>query len=147
MDRPAPDERLNRPRAPPTFRPLAAPQRHDVDRLVLLALIGSGLYLAELLRLNVGDVGSLDAHGGLVPDPQAEPLAVQYAPRRGRAGTRLTFLTPQARAALEADLTRRAGAGIARWTAWRRRCATAHRAAPLRMWPTVAARAGRPPRA
>ena len=82
-----------------------------LDRLALLALIGSGLHLAELLRLRVGDVGSLDANGSLIPDIEAEPLAVQHMPRRGRARERITFLTYQARQALLAHLTWRANAG------------------------------------
>jgi hypothetical protein len=81
------------------------------EGLILLALIGSGLYRAELLRLRLGDVGSLDAEGRLVPDIEAEPLAVQYMPRRGRQGARVTFLTYQARQALLADVARRTAAG------------------------------------
>src|SRR5919202_4467881 len=81
------------------------------EGLILLALIGSGLYRAELLRLRLGDVGSLDAEGRLVPDIEAEPLAVQYTPRRGRQGARITFLTYQARQALLADVARRTAAG------------------------------------
>jgi hypothetical protein len=77
---------------------------------VLLALIGSGLHLAELLRLRVGDVGSLDGAGRVIPEVDAEPLAVQYTPRLGRPCERITFLTYQARQALLADLTRRANA-------------------------------------
>ena len=53
------------------------------DRLALLTLIGSGLAMSELLRLRVGDVGSLDREARLIPDTEAEPLAVQHAPRRG----------------------------------------------------------------
>jgi hypothetical protein len=82
-----------------------------LDRLVLLALIGSGLHLAELLRLRVGDVGSLDMAGHVIPEVDAEPLAVQHTPRRGRTGERITFLTYQARQVLLADLTQRANAG------------------------------------
>jgi hypothetical protein len=82
-----------------------------LDRLVLLALIGSGLHLAELLRLRVGDVGSLDMAGRVIPEVDAEPLAVQHTPRRGRTGERITFLTYQARQVLLADLTQRANAG------------------------------------
>ena len=52
------------------------------ERIILLALIGSGLSLAELLRLRVGDVGSLDSEGRLIADVEADPLAVQYTPRR-----------------------------------------------------------------
>jgi hypothetical protein len=94
--------------APP---PLTGAEPAALDRLVLLALIGSGLHLAELLRLRVGDVGSLDMTGRVIPEVDAEPLAVQHTPRRGRAGERITFLTYQARQVLLADLTRRANAG------------------------------------
>src|SRR6266849_10261176 len=54
--------------ATPAPPPLAAAAGNAVDRLVLLSMIGSGLHLAELLRLRAGDVGSLDAHGLLIPD-------------------------------------------------------------------------------
>jgi hypothetical protein len=81
-------------------------------RLVLLAMIGSGLQLAELLRLRVGDLGSLDANGALVPDPDAEPLAVRFTRLRDRGGQRITFLSYHARAALLADLHRRRLAGL-----------------------------------
>jgi hypothetical protein len=94
--------------APP---PLTGAEPAALDRLVLLALIGSGLHLAELLRLRVGDVGSLDMAGRVIPEVDAEPWAVQHTPRRGRAGERITFLTYQARQVLRADLTRRATAG------------------------------------
>jgi hypothetical protein len=94
--------------APP---PLTGAEPAALDHLVLLALIGSGLLLAELLRLRVGDVGSLDMAGCVIPEVDAEPWAVQHTPRRGRAGERITFLTYQARQVLRADLTRRATAG------------------------------------
>jgi integrase len=70
----------------------------------LLALIGSGLRLAELLRLRIGDIGSLDSKGCLIPDIEADPLAVQFIPRRGKQIERITFLTYQARQALRASL-------------------------------------------
>lgn len=82
------------------------------DRVLVLAPIGSGLHLAELLRLRVGDLGSLDADGRLVPDPEAEPLAVRYQPRRGRPAERLTFLSFAARDAVLDDLQRRRLAGV-----------------------------------
>src|SRR5918911_2747886 len=93
---------------PPASR---LPTVEGPEGLILLALIGGGLYRAELLRLRLGDVGSLDAEGRLVPDIEAEPLAVQYTPRRGRQGARITFLTYQARQALLADVARRTAAG------------------------------------
>jgi hypothetical protein len=82
------------------------------DRVVLLAPIGSGLHLAELLRLRVGDLGSLGVDGGLVPDPEAEPLACRYQQRRGRTVERITFLSFPAREAILEDLARRAAAGL-----------------------------------
>jgi hypothetical protein len=83
-----------------------------VERLLVLAPIGSGLHLAELLRLRVGDLGSLDADGRLLPDPAAEPLAVRYRQLRGRAAERITFLSFPARAAVLDDLERRRLAGL-----------------------------------
>jgi hypothetical protein len=81
------------------------------ERVVLLAPVGSGLHLSELLRLRVGDLGSLDEEGGLVPDPEAEPLAVRFTRLRDGGGQRITFLSYHARAALLADLHRRRLAG------------------------------------
>jgi hypothetical protein len=77
------------------------------QRLLVLAPIGSGLHLAELLRVRVGDLGSLDASGRLLPDPEAEPLAVGYQQRRGRPADRITFLTFVARTAVLDHLARR----------------------------------------
>jgi len=83
------------------------------DRVLVLAPIGSGLQLAELLRLRVGDLGSLGADGGLVPDPEAEPMAVRYQQRTaGRRVERITFLSFAARGAVLDDLERRRAAGI-----------------------------------
>ncbi len=96
-------------RAP--LAPLAA-SPDPTARLVLLAMIGSGLQLAELLRLRVGDLGSLDASGELLPDVEAEPLAVRFTRLRDRGGQRITFLSYHARAALLADLHRRRLAGL-----------------------------------
>jgi len=79
---------------------LSTADQQGTERVILLALIGSGLQLAELLRLRVGDVGSLDGEGRLVPDMAADPLAVQYTPRRGKQGERITFLTYSTRQAL-----------------------------------------------
>jgi len=87
--------------SPPT---LAAGDQQGIERVILLALIGSGLQLTELLRLRVGDVGSLDADGCLMPDVEADPLAVAFTPRRGKQVERITFLTYQARQALLASL-------------------------------------------
>ncbi len=87
---------------------LAAVDPPGLERVILLALIGSGLQLAELVRLRLGDVGSLDAAGRLIPDMEADPLAVQFTPRRGQPVERITFLTFQARQALLASLEQRA---------------------------------------
>jgi hypothetical protein len=79
---------------------LGSTKRQGIDDVILLALIGSGLRLAELLRLRRGDVGSLDGEGGLIPDIEADPMAVQYTPHVGKRRERITFLTYQARQAL-----------------------------------------------
>ncbi|QBD76681.1 hypothetical protein EPA93_11980 [Ktedonosporobacter rubrisoli] len=83
-------------------------EQPGVEAVILLALIGSGLHLAELLRLRVGDLGSLAQNGELMADLAAEPLAVQYTPRRGKREPRITFLTFQARQALLAYLAQSA---------------------------------------
>ncbi len=90
---------------------LAASDQQGVDRLILLSLIGSGLRLAELLRLRLGNVGSLDSEGRLIPDVEADPLAVQHIPRRGKQRERITFLTYHARQALLASLEAHIAAG------------------------------------
>jgi len=82
------------------------------ERVLVLAPIGSGLHLAELLRVRVGDLGSLDADGGLLPDPEAEPLAVHYSQRRGRSAERITFLTFAARTAVLGHLEGRRRDGL-----------------------------------
>jgi hypothetical protein len=79
---------------------LSTADQQGSERLILLALIGSGLRLAELLRLRIGDIGSLDAGGRLIPDLEADPLAVQYIPRRGKQEERITFFTYSTRQAL-----------------------------------------------
>ena len=79
---------------------LSTADQQGAERVILLALIGSGLQLAELLRLRTGDIGSLDAEGRLIPDIEADPLAVQYIPRRGKQEERITFLTYSTRQAL-----------------------------------------------
>ena len=69
-------------------------------RLLLLAVLGSGASEAELLGVRVGDAGRLDAEGRLVPDLEAEPLAVRYLDEHdGRE--RVTFLSFEARAAVQ----------------------------------------------
>jgi integrase len=83
---------------------------HPVDRLILLALVGSGLHRAELLRLTLGDLGRLDADARLVPDLDADPLAVRYVQRRGQVEY-VTFFTDQARDVLRSELERRRAAG------------------------------------
>src|SRR3989454_1072971 len=83
---------------------LSTTNQQGGEHVILLALIGSGLRLAELLRLRLSDVGSLDSEGRLIPDIEADPLAVQFTPRRGKQTQRITFLTYQARQALLASL-------------------------------------------
>jgi len=83
---------------------LTVSDEQGVERLILLALIGSGLCLAELLRLRLGDVGSLDREGHLIPDIESDPLAVQYTPRRGKQREYITFLTYHTRQALHTSL-------------------------------------------
>jgi hypothetical protein len=82
------------------------------ERLLVLAPIGSGLHLAELLRVRVGDLGSLNADGRLLAEPEAEPLAVRYQQRRGRPVERITFLSFAARTAALEHLERRRLAGL-----------------------------------
>lgn len=89
--------------ANPTSQPSQA--NGEMERVLLLGLIGSGLQMAELLRLHVCDVGSLDSEGHLIPDIESDPLAVQYTPRRGKQGERITFLTYAAQQALLRLLT------------------------------------------
>ena len=103
---------------PVAWRPLVArsvPQPHygkasPVDRVVLYGLVGSGLHRSELLRVRLGDLGSLNAAGELMSDLQADPLAVRYVDQRSGAEY-ITFLTDQARDAVHADLARRSEAG------------------------------------
>ena len=79
---------------------LSTADQQGTERVILLALIGSGLRLAELLRLHVGDVGSLDAMGVSFRISKQIHLAVQYTPRRGKQVERITFLTYSTRQAL-----------------------------------------------
>ncbi|HEX6255279.1 MAG TPA: hypothetical protein VFZ70_05655 [Euzebyales bacterium] len=82
------------------------------DRLVLLGLIGTGLYLAELLRVRLGDLGVLDTDGDVIPDLEAEPLAVRFDQRRGRVAERVTFLSFAARQAVIDEVARRRREGM-----------------------------------
>jgi metal-sulfur cluster biosynthetic enzyme len=84
--------------------------RDDAARPLLLALAGSGMSAGELLTLQVGDAGSMDEDGGLLPDLDAEPLAVRYQADGDRT-PRLAFLSYEARAAVQAALSDRGGAG------------------------------------
>lgn len=86
--------------ASPTARGGPTFQEQEMEQVILLGLIGSGLQMAELLRLRVGDVGSLDGEGRVIPDLESDPLAVQYTPRRGKQGERITFFTYATRQAL-----------------------------------------------
>jgi integrase len=81
-----------------------------VDRLILLALVGSGLHRSELLRLTIGDIGRLDRDGRLIADVDADPLAVRFVQRRGQLEY-VTFFTDQARDVLRSELDRRRAAG------------------------------------
>ena len=90
-----------------TSSAFAIPNQRGADQIILLALIGSGLRMAELLRLRIGDVGSLDSEGHLIPDVEADPLAVQFIPRRGKPVERIAFLTYQTRQALLTSLEQR----------------------------------------
>ncbi len=98
---------------PGATSPVALPSATHAgpERVILLAMIGSGLSLAELLRLRIGDVGSLDSEGRLIADVEADPLAVQYTPRRGKQIERVTFLTYSTRQALLTSLAERRAAG------------------------------------
>jgi len=86
------------------------PTASAVDRLILLALVGSGLHRSELLRLTLGDVGRLDAEANLVPDLNADPLAVRYVQRRDNIEY-ITFFTDGARDVLGRELDRRRSSG------------------------------------
>ncbi len=90
---------------------LPTTDQQGVEHVILLALIGSGLRLTELLRLRLGDAGSLDSEGRLIPDIEADPLAVQFIPHRGKQTQRITFLMYQARQALLASLEQSTAAG------------------------------------
>jgi hypothetical protein len=108
---------------PVPWRPLpgsSTPPPAGIDRdvggttgAVLLALIGSGLRRSELLRLRLGDLGSLDAQARVIPDLEAEPLAVQYTALAGRQGKHITLLTFPARQALRRYVAGRSARGEA----------------------------------
>jgi hypothetical protein len=101
---------------PSSVTPPPAGIDRDADgttRAVLLALIGSGLHRSELLRLRLGALGSLDAHARVIPDLEAEPLAVQYTALAGRQGEYITLLTFPARQALRRYLADRSARGEA----------------------------------
>jgi hypothetical protein len=75
-------------------------------RLLMLSLLGTGLTVDELLRVRVRDAGRLDAEGGVRPDLEAEPLALEYtADDDGQR--RLTFLSFEAHAAVREGLAGR----------------------------------------
>jgi hypothetical protein len=84
----------------------------SADRVALLGLIGSGLYLAELLRLRIGDLGVLEPDGRVAADLEAAPLAVRFHRRRGRVGDWVTFLAEPARRAVLQHVATRADAGL-----------------------------------
>ncbi len=86
----------------------------DPGRLVMLAMINSGLSAEEVLSLRIGDVGSIDSGGLLVPDRHADPMAVGYTPAGGSPDQRLlTFLNFEARVALATSWAARVLAGEA----------------------------------
>jgi hypothetical protein len=92
----------------------AGPFGTSVDgslKLVLQAMIGSGLDLQELVAVRLGDVGVLTANGDVAPDILASPLAIRYAPLEAPETRRLTFLPFHAQAELAASLARRAAGG------------------------------------
>lgn len=97
---------------PTTTAAPAAPSSYEPNTLALLGLIGSGLHLAELLRLRLGNVGALDEHGFLIHDLHADPLAVQFTPRRAKQRSYITFLTSNARAALLRNVAWRVAASL-----------------------------------
>lgn len=100
-----PDRRPLDPR-PLDRRPLPVPGTDPDVRLLLLALIGTGTTVSELLGVRARDAGSLDAVGDVVPDLAAEPLALSYAPDDG-GPRRVTFLSHDARTALLARVAER----------------------------------------
>lgn len=90
-------------------RPIAG-NASSTDRVVLLGLVGSGLHRSELARVRLGDLGSLDVSGALVPDLDADPLAVRFVAARGKVEY-VTFFSDHARDAIVADLARRRARG------------------------------------
>jgi hypothetical protein len=90
----------------------ATPGLRGAERVALLGMIGSGLYLAELLRLRLDDLGALDPDGRLTPEIAASPLAVAFTRRRGRAGSWVTFFSEPARLAILEHVAARAAAGL-----------------------------------
>lgn len=101
-----------RPLTPAASRGVLTAGADLTERLVHLVLIGSGLRLAELLRLRLGDLGSLDEDGAVVHDLDAEPLAVRYEQRQGRTAERLTFLSFEAGRAVRDEVARRRAHGF-----------------------------------
>ena len=80
-------------------------------RLLLQAMIGSGLTAEELTCVRLGDVGSLAANGDVRPDVLSAPLAIRYPDPQSASRSLLTFLPFHASAELTAGLARRAAAG------------------------------------
>jgi hypothetical protein len=99
-------------RAPPGLPAGSDGGMRGADRVALLGLIGSGLYLAELLRLRLGDLGVLEPDGRVAADLEAAPLAVSFTRRRGRAGRWVTFLSEPARRAVLEHVDDRARVGL-----------------------------------
>jgi hypothetical protein len=84
-------------------------------RLLLQAMVGSGLSPEELTGVRLADVGSLTADGEVHPDMLSAPLAIRrhppWPPAQEPGAWRLTFLPFHASSAMTASLARRAAAG------------------------------------
>lgn len=83
-------------------RPVLDTEPDVGTRLLLLTVIGSGLSVEEAMRLRIGDLGSLDADGNVVPDLRAGPLAASYRPEGG-GPERVTFLTHESAGRPDSD--------------------------------------------
>src|SRR5438270_534503 len=82
--------------------PIGSPHgRHPFSALPRTIM---GAYLRRESGAFPHHVGSLDAEGRLIPDIEADPLAAQYIPRRGKQEERVTFFTYSTRQTLLASL-------------------------------------------
>src|SRR2546423_6671386 len=74
---------------------LSTADQQGTERVILLALIGSGLRLAEVPRPPLRDGRAPGGPGRLIPDPVARPLARQpLPPRRTQEGCITPFTYP-----------------------------------------------------